>query len=207
MTQTETTWPPREIPTDRETRRRFALETGNRVFSELVSLAAFQGRNCEVQQGAGIDATSQIGGYTYIGFHSFVMRSVVGRYCSIANNVSIGPGEHNLAAISTSGHFAENTFESCTARPCVVGSDVWIANNCVVRRGVTMGHGSVLGANSFLNRDLPPYAISAGAPARIVRYRFTEAQIAVLLESKWWELELEAARERHAELRGKLGLG
>ena len=207
MTQTDEVWPPVKIPTDQATRRRFALETGNRVFSDIVCLAALGGRQCEVQQGAGIDATSTIGSYTYIGFHSFVMRSEVGRYCSIANNVSIGPSEHNLAGISTSGHFADNTFERCTEKPCAIGSDVWIASSCVVRRGVTMGHGSVLGANSFLNSDLPPYAIAVGTPARILRYRFREEQIAVLLASKWWELELEEARKAQEELRVRMGLG
>jgi len=82
-----------------------------------------------------------------------------------------------------------------TSKACVIESDVWIGVGSIIRRGVTVGIGAVIGANSFVNKDVPPFAIVAGSPARIIRYRFDQNKINEILKSKWWELELEDAKE------------
>ena len=67
-----------------------------------------------------------------------------------------------------------------------VGNDVWIGNNVIVMPGVTIGNGAVIGAGAVVTKDVPPYAIVGGNPAKVIKYRFTEKQIEKLLEIKWW---------------------
>ncbi len=141
-----------------------------------------------------ISSDSVVGDYTYIGFNCFITKAQIGRYCSIANNVSIGLGEHDLTEISTNSCFYENAYEKLTEKSCIIGHDVWIGVDCIVRRGVKIGHGAVIGANSFVNSDVPDFAIVAGSPAKIIKYRFDEEQISKILESNWWHFEIDAAK-------------
>src|ERR1700751_1019209 len=106
-----------------------------------------------------VSKDSQIGAYTYIGFNTFISKSKIGRYCSIANNVSIGNGEHLLQNVSTSSLFYDNPYDVLTSGECEIGNDVWIGVGCTIRRGVKIGNGAVLGANAFVNKDVPPFAV------------------------------------------------
>lgn len=76
-----------------------------------------------------------------------------------------------------------------------IGSDVWIGANVTVRPGVRIGDGAIVGANSVVTGDIPPYAIYAGCPARLIRYRFTEEEIEKLLKMKWWEQDEQWIRD------------
>jgi len=144
--------------------------------------------------GSDLSPDSRVGDYTYIGYRSNITKSNIGRYCSIANNCSIGQGEHKLDRISTNSIFYDNPYQLLTEGDVNIGHDVWIAVDSIVRRGITMGIGSVLGANSFLNIDLPPFAIAAGNPARIIKYRFSDEHIKLILDSQWFNYDLENAR-------------
>jgi len=73
--------------------------------------------------------------------------------------------------------------------PIVIGNDVWIAENVKIKQGVTVGDGAVLATECFVTKDVPPYAMVGGNPARIIKYRFTETQIETLLDLKWWNWE------------------
>lgn len=77
----------------------------------------------------------------------------------------------------------------------VVGSDVWIGNDCTIMSGVTIGHGAVIAANSTVTKDVEPYTIVGGAPAREIKKRFDKKTIERLLDSKWWELDEEILKE------------
>jgi acetyltransferase-like isoleucine patch superfamily enzyme len=76
----------------------------------------------------------------------------------------------------------------------IIGNDVLISANALIRNGVTIGHGAVVGAGAFVNDDVPPYAVVAGVPAKVIRYRFEDALIARLLKSEWWNLSDEKIR-------------
>lgn len=171
------------------------LTRGCRIYSFHVSPRALSGRNIEIQSGSRIDASSEIGGYTYIGCYCYITRSKIGRYVSIANNVSIGQGEHDLSRISTSTAFYESTWDELTAGDCEIGSDAWIGVDAIVLRGVKIGIGAVVAANAVVTKDVPDFAIVAGVPARIIKHRFAEPKRRQILSSLWWEKEPgEAAR-------------
>ena len=80
------------------------------------------------------------------------------------------------------------------SKPCTIGNDVWIGCNATILRGVKVGDGAVIGANSLVNRDVPPYAIVGGVPARIIRYRFDERVVEQLLRIRWWDWSDEKIR-------------
>lgn len=148
-----------------------------------------------VQPSATISEDSSIGAHTYIGFNSFITKTSIGRYCSIANNVAIGHGEHDVDALSTSSIFYENAYAQLTEKDCTIGNDVWIGVNATIRRGITIGDGAVIGANAFVNKDVPPFAIVGGVPAKLIRFRFTENQQQMLVNSGWWNKEPGEAKK------------
>ncbi|WP_282571523.1 CatB-related O-acetyltransferase [Neorhizobium turbinariae] len=154
----------------------------------------------EIRPSSRISSDSTIGRYCYIGERCDVTRSSIGNYVSIANNVSIGQGEHDIDRISTSSLFYRDAKAVLTKGSCDIAHDVWIGVDSIIRRGVNIGIGAVVGANSFVNRDVPAFAIVAGSPARIVGFRFNEAQRQLILASEWWDRDLEDAREKFAEL-------
>jgi len=174
---------------------RFNEETNNAITSTNVSLKAIVGHDIMVLSGVYICDQSRVDSYTFIGDNSSVSKSTIGRYNSIASNVSIGHGEHPLDTISSSGHFTDSLLHVLTAKDCVIEHDVWLGVGSIVRRGVTIGAGAVVGANSFVNKDVPPFAIVAGSPAKIIKYRFSEEKIREILSSEWWMLDIDEARE------------
>ncbi len=153
-----------------------------------------RGRGIEVQKGACIDDSTSIGSYCYIGKYSYITRAIIGSYVSIGNNVSIGQGEHDLERCSTSSLFYDSPYEVLTQGECVIGSDAWIGVDAIILRGVRVGVGSVVAANAVVTKDVPDFAIVAGVPAKILRYRFSETKRNKLLQSRWWELDIGEAR-------------
>lgn len=172
----------------------FNSATSNAIEPGDVSFGAIKGHDIVISKGCYISEDSSIDSYSYIGFNTSISKTSIGRYNSIANNVNIGHGEHPLHLIPTSSLFIEKPYETLTEKDCVIEHDVWIGSGATIRRGVTLGTGAVVGANSFVNKDVPPFAVVGGVPAKIIKYRFSEEKIAEILASKWWEHELEQAR-------------
>ena len=150
---------------------------------------------------------STINDFTYTGSSTIIMHATVGKFSSIAWSVSIGPGNHDYKRI-TSHDFLYNDFYGI--RPineplpydrykgeCIVGNDVWIGANVTIVRGVKIGDGAVIGANSVVTRDIPPYAIAVGSPAKILKFRFTDNVISELLELKWWDLPIDKIKDNY----------
>ena len=126
---------------------------------------------------------------------------MIGNYCTIGDNVYIGQGEHNYRQIALSGQLYDfNSYEKYTQKDCIIDNDVWIGVGAIILRGVTIGDGAVIGANSVVTKDIPPYAIAVGSPAKVIKYRFSEEEIKKLLEVKWWEYDMEEARKIVAKL-------
>lgn len=154
----------------------------------------------EVMSNTILSGDNSIGDYTYIGFNSNITKSTIGRFCSIANNVSVGIGEHKINRVSTSSIFYKNPFVTLTEKECVIGNDVWIGSNVVVRRGVTIGNGAVIGANSFVNKDVKDFEIVAGTPSVHIKMRFSKEIIALINKTKWWDHDVSIAKVKIAEL-------
>lgn len=150
----------------------------------------------------------QIGAFTYFGPGCLVRNSKFGRYCSIAPNCTIGSFNHPVDRVTTH----PMAFDTAILIPnmnafyaindpvpfdkkleyCVIGNDVWIGSNVFIRSGVNIGNGAIIGANAVVIKDVPSYAIVAGNPARVIKYRFSEEIIEGLQESKWWEYDLSS---------------
>jgi virginiamycin A acetyltransferase len=170
------------------------VKNGNVVRSIGVSHRALRGKQIEISKLTTIDPSSSVGSYTYIGSNSNITKSSIGCYCSIANNVSIGQGEHKLNQVSTSSKFYNDPWKTLTEGDCVIESDVWIGVDAVVLRGVRIGLGAVVAANSVVTKDVPSFAIVAGSPARIIRYRLNEELISLIIQSEWWLMDFEKAK-------------
>jgi acetyltransferase-like isoleucine patch superfamily enzyme len=118
----------------------------------------------------------------------------IGKYCSISFDVKLGLAPHPLDYISTSplfyskrrGLIPESTFHENDRGFVTVGHDVLISANVIVLAGVNIGNGAVIGAGAVVNKDVPPYAIVAGVPARVIRYRFSPDEIEKLQKSEFW---------------------
>jgi acetyltransferase-like isoleucine patch superfamily enzyme len=150
--------------------------------------------NVEIMPSVILSGENEIGEYTYIGFNSSVTKSKIGRYCSIACNVSIGVGEHKTNRVSTNSIFYINQWETLTEKECIIGNDVWIGTNVVVKRGVKIGDGAIIGANSFVNKDVKPFEIVGGTPVRPIRMRFSDNTISYIQKSKWWNKDFIEAK-------------
>lgn len=137
---------------------------------------------------------SDIANHSYTGQFTTIMHSTIGKFCSISWGVTIGGGEHDYNKITTHD-FLYNTDNDLNggiigyqrfSQAIEIGNDVWIGTNSTICRGVCIGDGAVIGANSVVTKDVPPYAIVAGCPARIVKYRFNKTIIERLLNLRWW---------------------
>lgn len=141
-----------------------------------------------------IDCFSKIGRYCYIGKNVHITKSCIGNYTSIANNVSIGPGEHSTDLVSTSSIFYKNEYDELTKESCVIGNDVWIGVGAVILRGVKIGDGAIIGANAVVTKNIPKFSIAVGAPARVLRKRLPDDVIERIENTLWWNEDLPDAK-------------
>jgi len=164
------------------------------VYSYYVSIYAKIGKDTSLMQGVRLDKYSSIGNYTYIAQGVLITKSQIGNYCSIAPSAKIGLGEHILSRVSTSPRFYTNSYEELTKGECKIDNDVWIGANAVILRGVHIGHGAVIGANAVVTKDIPPFAIAVGMPAKIIKYRFSPEIIQKIINSNWWSYSYNEAK-------------
>lgn len=148
-------------------------------------------------------AYSKMDTMSYIGDYTVVINSEIGKFSSISWGITIGPEEHDYTRITNHSFlYSLKSFKltpykhySPFEKECKIGNDVWIGCNSTILRGVTIGDGAVIGANSLINKDVPPYSIVVGSPGKIVKYRFSPEIIDALLDAKWWDLQLSVISE------------
>jgi virginiamycin A acetyltransferase len=149
---------------------------------------------------------ARIGAYTFLRGGYVQNVKSIGRFCSIAKGFVIGLGEHPLSYLSTHPFQYEKVFpfweeaknftstvepEQMKSNP-VIGNDVWIGANVTVLRGVSIGDGAVIAAGAVVHRNVEPYEVVGGVPAKHIKYRFDEDVRKKLLELKWWNYTLES---------------
>jgi acetyltransferase-like isoleucine patch superfamily enzyme len=173
------------------------------LWRPLRQLAGFCGRKLSVVLHCGDywtpDARITIGEHTYGVLRSTIPSRVphmaisIGSYCSVAPGAKLIVGQHTTHTVSTFPLWplvfpaAPATFGDVPLETIIIGHDVWIGANALVLSGVTVGHGAVIAAGAVVTRDVPPYAIVGGVPARVIRMRFSPEQIDSLLKIAWWD--------------------
>lgn len=146
---------------------------------------------------------SKIGKYCWINKGVGMNHVVMGNYCSVASQVLIGGMEHSVSRISTSSKLSDSGYSDHITH---IGHDVWIGAQVCIRQGVTIGNGAVIGAKSFVNRDVPPFAIVVGAPAKVLRTRFPEEIIKEINETHYWDYSPQEAKKLISEIEKKYNI-
>ncbi len=150
---------------------------------------------------------SKVGMFTYISSNSLISNTKIGRYSSIGNWVSTGIGRHPTNFVSSHPLFhSEIVSKSLGFVPydsvgekyethkilesgyyVEIGSDVWIGDRVLIMDGIKIGDGAVIGAGSIVNKNVEPYEVVAGIPARHLKYRFSKTEVEFLVSLKWWD--------------------
>ncbi len=168
-----------------------------RVKSLSVSTKAKLGRRVLIESGVKIDHHSTIGDFSYVNENTRIEGAIIGKFCSIATGVIIGPKVHNISAISTHpfnqepfyGFVTHNQDEKYRKKhlgeQTIIGDDVWIGANAIILEGATIGIGAVIGAGSVVTKDIPCYEIWGGIPAKKIRDRFSKEIKDILVKSEW----------------------
>ncbi len=177
------------------------LHTPARVLREGI------GRNVFLRRGVRFEGNPQnvrIGDYTYINSAYLYDQVEIGKYCSVAHQVCIAPGEHHLYRLSTYpvqirvlGKDWANVFPD--KKRTSIGNDVWIGSHATILSGVQVCNGAVIAAGAVVTKDVPAYAVVGGVPAKVLKYRFDEATIRRLEQLKWWDQSEEWLRN-HQDL-------
>ena len=138
-----------------------------------------------------------LGDYSYIANNSSINKCTIGKFCSIGPNFCCGLGSHPINGISTSPMFystgKQNGISLCEetsyeeTKPTFIGNDVFIGANVTLLDGVSISDGAVVGTGAVVTKNVPPYAVVAGVPATVIKYRFDEKTIERLLKSRWWD--------------------
>lgn len=166
-------------------------------------------RNCDIDTTAKICAKSElnrvrIGKYSYVGSSCFMVHADVGAFCSIADRCCIGGAGHPIERVSSSPVFHEGTnvlgknfqtFPYEHTPKAVIQNDVWIGIGAIIKSGITIHNGAVIGAGSVVTRDVPAYEIWAGNPAKKIRDRFDKDTSAKIEKSEWWNKSDEEIKE------------
>ncbi|MDT3709491.1 MAG: CatB-related O-acetyltransferase [Pseudomonadaceae bacterium] len=179
----------------------------NRVVKKLRGVAISKSsvhKKAKIGSGSTV-ISSAFGKYSYCGYDCLFVNCNVGAFSSIANKVTVGGASHPVHFVSTSPAFisredsGREVFASlkfdCYSET-FIGNDVWIGDGVYIKGGLRIGDGAIIGMGSVVTKDVPPYAVFAGNPAKLIRMRFDENVIAFLLELKWWDLPDESLRQR-----------
>jgi virginiamycin A acetyltransferase len=207
--------PDTELPKDNEKKLPAKIDAGAKIVnSELAGdVAVGEGSLIENACLSGMGRII-VGNYSTINGPNTDLYSLhnpirIGNFCSIARNVSMQEYDHIMNRC-TSYFILNHVFgedwkkETVSKGPIDIGSDVWIGTQTVIVSGSKIGHGAVIGANSVINGEIPPYAIAAGSPAKVIKYRFEKNIIDKLLEMKWWDWPIEKIKINRQLFEGEL---
>jgi acetyltransferase-like isoleucine patch superfamily enzyme len=172
------------------------------LFNPLVSPFAYICKDTKINRKTKVNRFVKLinvnaGAYTYIGPRTIIINAEIGKFCSISWDCNIGIVSHDIRCLSTSPIFSEKRNgtgtiwidrEVLSVHPkVVIGSDVWIGSRAILLEGVNVGHGAVIGAGAVVTKNVPPYAVAVGVPAKVIKYRFSEKTIGALLVNPWWD--------------------
>jgi phosphonate metabolism protein (transferase hexapeptide repeat family) len=172
------------------------------------------GRRCEILAQTRIEYAA-LGDYSYLGENCDVADAAIGKFTAIANSVRIGAPNHPMGRASQHRFtYVPEYYEASASRDrdffadrrgdrVIVGNDVWIGHAAILLPGVTVGDGAVIAAGAVVSRDVEPYTIVGGVPARAIRKRFDDDVAASLRRIAWWDWPDELIFERLADFRSE----
>jgi acetyltransferase-like isoleucine patch superfamily enzyme len=148
-----------------------------------------------------IISDSKIGYLSSVGKYTKIIHCEIGKFCSVSWDATINAVSHPVDHLTINafpyvpyvGNFVKDRSQSY--KKVVIRNDVWIGANSVIMPGITIGNGAIIGAGAVVTKDVPDYAIVAGVPAKIIKYRFDQETINKLLELKWWNLKPEVIKK------------
>jgi acetyltransferase-like isoleucine patch superfamily enzyme len=144
-----------------------------------------------------------LGDFTYVANGARIVNARIGKFCSLGPECRIGLGTHPMDFVSTHPAFYSSSQptpaslavrEFIESRTVEIGNDVWVGDRAIIRDGVRIGDGAIVGAAAVVTRDVAPYAIVAGVPAKVIRRRFDDGVVEQLLASRWWDRDLDWIR-------------
>ena len=197
----------------------FKRRFNSNVNSHLVSRNIILGEQVQIGKNSVVGSNVSIDSYTYLntinGIGPIVIEpgTKIGKFCSIAPNVFIGPGNHPIHLLTTHPILFDKHWQKkfeieiekvpIVKKPgegvkTIIGNDVWIGVNTIICGGVTIGDGAIVAAGSIVTKDVEPYSVVAGIPAREIKKRFSDNLIKSLIEKEvnWWDLDKKQISER-----------
>lgn len=174
---------------------------GRELLTHRIGQGARIGIGCYAGPDSEIGEKAELGDYSYLNRGTIFMSGTIGRFCSVGYYCEIGLYQHPLEYVSTSSKLyggwgvlssrpEDKEFDEFPDPP-QIGHDVWIGSKAQVMQGVNIGTGAVIGAGAIVTKDVEPYTIVGGVPAKPIRKRFEEESIALLLEWRWWEMPVQ----------------
>lgn len=154
----------------------------------------FEGEN-GIPENCNFSGDIRIGKYTTLGDNNFLNGNInIGKYCQLGVNVAIHTTNHPVNYLST--YINKRLFEGelkglKEIKKTEIGNDVWVGHGAIILGGITIGDGAIIAAGSVVTKDVPPFSIVAGTPAKIIKYRFSIAVIKEIKKLQWWDLEKE----------------
>jgi acetyltransferase-like isoleucine patch superfamily enzyme len=172
------------------------------IWSHLVAPNVKLGFDCTIAREVELAPNVSIGDYSYVNTGTIIASGQIGKFCSIGYFCQIGMPDHPVNFLSTS----PRTYGQCNifglpvlwddySVPPIIGHDVWIGSNALILQNVRVGSGAIIAGGSVVTKDVAPYTIVAGVPARPIRQRFDAKTIDKLLGEQWWDLPLEELRQ------------
>jgi acetyltransferase-like isoleucine patch superfamily enzyme len=162
-------------------------------------------KNCKIHETSKVESGCNLvdvkmDRYSFCGYNCEMINTEIGSFCSIANGVVIGGEMHPINWVSTSPVFYEgrdsvkrkfSEHKREKGLKTIIGHDVWIGQNSLIKQGIKIGNGAVIGMGSVVTKDVAPYSIVAGNSSKLIKMRFNDEIIKELENSKWWEYSNE----------------
>ena len=150
---------------------------------------------------------SSLSDFTYIANNSNIWNTSIGKFCSIGSNVKCGMPSHPSSIFASTHPIFYSTLKQSQItfadknyyieeNKTIIGNDVWIGSNVIITGGLTIGDGAIIASGAVVTKDIPPYTIVGGNPAKVIKKRFSDDIIEQLLKYKWWDLPIDIIRTR-----------